>query len=100
MTDRMMMYSFTAIFVLGSALMVAAQGPSAGDMQQRLEQEMAATKRSATDSTSSARQAASDKKSEAEQKMNETAAQHKSQADNKLTEEIEKAKRKAQGLGQ
>lgn len=86
-------------FVVGSVLVVGAQVPSAADMQQKLDQEMTNSKRSATESTSNARQEASDKKSEAEQKMNDMAAQHKSQADSKLTEEIEKAKRKAQGAG-
>ena len=84
--------------VLGVALVASGQVPSPGDMQQKLDQEMANAKRSA-ESTSSARQAASDKKSEAEQKMSDTAAQHKSQAESKMTEEIEKAKRKAQGTG-
>lgn len=83
------------------AALCSAQGlPQPGDMQQKLEQEMATTKRSATESSSSARQNASDVKSVAEQRMSETAAQHKSQAESKMTEEIEKARRKAQGIGQ
>lgn len=86
-------------FVVGSVLAADAQVPSAADMQQKLDQEMANSQRSATESTTSARQAASGKKSEAEQKMNDMAAQHKSQADSKMAEEIEKAKRKAQGAG-
>lgn len=88
-----------SMMVLGWSPVVFGQTPSASDMQQKLDQEMANAKRSATESTSSARQAASDKKSEAEQKMNDTAAQHKSQAEGKMMEEIEKAKRKAQGTG-
>lgn len=87
------------VLVIGSSVAVSAQVPSAGDMQQRLDQEMANAKRSATESSSSARQGASNVKSEAERKMEETAAQHKGQAEGKMTEEIEKAKRKAQGAG-
>lgn len=85
--------------VLGSAFVASAEVPSAGDMQQKLDQEMANAKRSATESSSSVRQGASNIKTEAERKMEETAAQHKSQAEGKMTEEIEKAKRKAQGSG-
>lgn len=85
--------------VMGSALVAVAQAPSAADMQQKLDQEMANAKRSATESTSAARQGASNVKSEAERKMEETAAQHKGQAEGKMAEEIEKAKRKAQGTG-
>jgi len=85
--------------VIGAALVASAQVPSAGDMQQKLDQEMANAKRSATESSSSARQGASNVKTEAERKMEETAAQHKGQAEGKMTEEIEKAKRKAQGSG-
>lgn len=88
-----------SMMVLGLSPIVFGQALSAGDMQQKLDQEMANAKRSATESSSSTRQAASDKKSEAEQKMSDMAAQHKSQAEGKLTEEIEKAKRKAQGTG-
>jgi F0F1-type ATP synthase membrane subunit b/b' len=88
-----------SMMVLGLSPVVFGQAPSAGDMQQKLDQEMANAKRSATESSSSARQAASDKKSEAEQKMSDMAAQHKSQAEGKMTEEIERAKRKAQGAG-
>lgn len=83
----------------GSVLVSSAQVPSAGDMQQKLDQEMANAKRSATESSSSARQGAGNVKSEAERKMEEAAAQHKGQAEGKMTEEIEKAKRKAQGSG-
>jgi hypothetical protein len=79
--------------VIGSALVASAQVPSAGDMQQKIDQEMANAKRSATESSSSARQGAGNVKSEAERKMEETAAQHKGQAEGKLTEEIEKVKR-------
>ena len=64
--------------------MASAQVPSAGDMQQKFDQKMTNAKRSATESLSSARQGAGNLKSEAERKM---------------TEEIEKAKRKAQGSG-
>lgn len=94
-----MMSSLAMSVVFSSALVVSAQAPSAGDMQQKLDQELANTKRSAAESTSNARQSASDVKSAAEQKMNDTAAQHKSQAEGKMAEEIEKAKRKAQGSG-
>ena len=94
-----MMCTLVVGFALGSAFLVSAEVPSAGDMQQKLDQEMANAKRSATESTSGARQSASDVKSTAEQKMNDTAAQHKSQAEGKMTEEIEKAKRKTQGSG-
>ena len=73
--------------------------PSAGDMQQKLDQEMANAKRSASESSSNARQGAANVKSEAERKMEDTAAQHKAQAEGKMTEEIEKAKQKAQGMG-
>lgn len=85
--------------IIGSALVVSAQVPSAGDMQQKLDQEMANAKRSATESSSSARQGAGNVKSEAERKMEETAAQHKGQAEGKMTEGIEKAKQKALGVG-
>jgi len=94
-----MINAFAVSFLFGSALLVSAQVPSAADMQQKLDQELANTKRSATESTSKARESASDVKSAAEQKMSDTAAQHKSQAEGKMTEEIEKAKRKAQGAG-
>ncbi|MEQ1795182.1 MAG: hypothetical protein ABL970_13440 [Nitrospira sp.] len=97
--NYVMISALAVSVVFGSVLMVFAQVPSAGDMQQKLDQELANTKRSATESTSSARQSASDVKSAAEQKMNDTAAQHKSQAEGKMAEEIEKAKRKAQGSG-
>lgn len=85
--------------VIGSARGVSAQVPSAGDMQQKLDQEMANAKRSATESSSGAKKGASNVKSEAERKMEDTAAQHKGQAEGKMAEEIEKAKRKAQGAG-
>lgn len=85
--------------VAGSALVASAQVPSAGDVQQKLDQEMANAKRSATESSSSVRQGAGNVKSEAEWKMEETVAQHKGQAEGKMAEEIEKAKRKAQGAG-
>ncbi|MFO0705801.1 MAG: hypothetical protein U0412_03015 [Nitrospira sp.] len=90
--------SLTACF-LGASLTTLAQVPSAGDMQQKLDQEMANAKRSASDAASGAKQGAGSVKSEAERKMEETAAQHKSQAEGKMTEEIEKAKQKAQGTG-
>lgn len=86
---------------VGMATPCFAQGlPQSGDMQQKLEQEMANTKRSATESFSGARQSASDVKSAAEKKMEDTAAQHKSHAEGKMTKEIEQAKRKALGIGQ
>ena len=88
-----------SMMVLGFSPVVFGQAPSPSDMQQKLDQEMANAKRSTTESSSSARQAASDKRSEAEQKMGDMAAQHKSQAESKMTEEIEKAKRKALGTG-
>lgn len=88
-----------AAFMMSSTLLVSAQVPSAGDMQQKLEQEMSNAKRSAGESTSSARQGAGSMKSEAEKKMEETAAQHKSQAEGKMTEEIEKVKQKARDMG-
>jgi len=66
---------------------------------QSLGNESSDAKRSATESSSSARQRAGNVKSEAERKMEETAAQHKGQAEGKMTEEIKKAKRKAQGSG-
>lgn len=94
------MMSLLAVSLLfGSALLVSAQVPSAGDMQQKLDQEMANAKRSATESSSAARQGAGNVKSEAERKMEETTAQHKGQAEGKMTEEIEKAKRKAMEAG-
>ncbi len=94
------MMSLLAVSLLfGSAPLVSAQVPSAGDMQQKLDQEMANAKRSATESSSAARQGAGNVKSEAERKMEETAAQHKGQAEGKMTEEIEKAKRKALEAG-
>lgn len=80
-----------------SACLVSAQVPSAGDMQQKLDQEMANAKRSASESSSNTRQGASNMKTEAERKMDDEAAQHRSQAEGKMTEEIEKAKRKAMG---
>jgi F0F1-type ATP synthase membrane subunit b/b' len=85
--------------LLGSALVASGQVPSSSDMQQKLDQEMANSRRSASESVSSSRQGAGNMKSEAEKKMEETAAQHKSQAESKMTEEIEKAKQKAQGMG-
>lgn len=94
------MMRLLAVGVLaGSALPAFAQIPSAGDMQQKLDQEMANAKRSAAESSSAARQGAGNVKSEAERKMEETAAQHKGQAEGKMTEEIEKAKRKALEAG-
>jgi hypothetical protein len=66
---------------------------------QCLGNESSDAKRPATESSSSARQGAGNVKSEAERKMEETAAQHKGQADGNTTEEIEKAKRKAQESG-
>ena len=87
--------------LIGMATICSAQGqPQPGDMQQKLEQELANTKRAATESSSAARQSASNVKSAAERKLEETAAQHKSQTEGKLTEEIEKKKRKAQGIEQ
>ncbi len=96
---HVMMRLLAAGVLLGSAFPVFAQVPSAGDMQQKLDQEMANAKRSATESSSTARQGAGHVKSEAERKMEETAAQHKGQAEGKMTEEIEKAKRKALEAG-
>ncbi len=87
----------TAVFMFGTVFVVSAQVPSSGDMQQKLDQEMANAKRSASESPSNARQGASHMKSEAERKMEDEAAQHKSQAEGKMSEEIEKAKRKAMG---
>jgi F0F1-type ATP synthase membrane subunit b/b' len=89
----------TALFVVSLGSTVLAQVPSAGDMQQKLDQEMANAKRSASESSSAARQGAANVKSEAERKMEDTAVQHKVQAEGKMTEEIEKAKQKAQGMG-
>lgn len=84
------------ISLIGMATLCSAEGPpQPGDMQQKLEQELANTKRAATESSSGASQSASDVKSAAEKKMEDTAAQHKSQAEGKMTEEIERAKRKA-----
>lgn len=94
-----MMSTLAVSVVFGSALLVSAQVPSASDMQQKLDQEMANAKRSASEPSSNARQGASNAKSEAERKMEDAAAQHKSQAEGKMAEEIEKAKRKAQGSG-
>ncbi len=96
---HVMMRLLAAGVLLGFALPAFAQVPSAGDMQQKLDQEMANAKRSATESSSAARQGAGHVKSEAERKMEETAAQHKGQAEGKMTEEIEKAKRKALEAG-
>lgn len=96
---HMMMSLLAVSVVFGSVLLVSAQIPSAGDMQQKLDQEMANAKRSATESSSAARQGSGNVKSEAERKMEETAAQHKGQAEGKMTEEIEKAKRKALEAG-
>ncbi len=100
-----MQRSIAAIAVIAACLFalsssVTAQVTQPGDMQQRLEQEMTNTKRSAADSSASAGQNAPNMKSEAEKKMEDTARQHKSQAEGQMTEEIEKAKRKAQGMGQ
>ncbi len=97
MTKKMAVGLATAVFVCGGVLGLSAQVPSASDMQQKLDQEMSNAKRSASESSTSARQGASNMKSEAERKMEEEAAQHKSQAEGKMTEEIEKAKRKAMG---
>jgi len=99
MRHAILVFLTLCTLVIESALVASAQVPSAGDMQQKLDQELANAKRSATESSSSARQGAGNVKSEAERKMEETAAQHKSQAEGKITEEIEKAKRKAQGSG-
>ncbi|HLZ34269.1 MAG TPA: hypothetical protein VKP13_09635 [Nitrospira sp.] len=99
MVDRM-----TVSTVIGAGLWLfagalLAQGiPQPGDMQQRLEQEMTQTKRAAGESAAGASQSSKEMKSEAEKKMEDTAGLHKSQAEGKMTEEIEKAKRKAQGL--
>lgn len=101
MSHALRVITISLASLIGMATLCSAQGlPQPGDMQQKLEQEMANTKRSATESSSGARQSASDVKSAAEKKMEDTAAQHKSQAEGKMTEEIEKAKRKAQGIGQ
>ena len=99
MRNAMLVSLTLCTLVLGSALGAFAQIPSAGDMQQKLDQELANAKRSATESSSSAREGVGNVKSEAERKMEDTAAQHKGQAEGKMTEEIEKAKRKAQGAG-
>jgi hypothetical protein len=99
MKNPITLYAVMAVVVMGGGGTAFAQVPSAGDMQQRLDQEMANAKRSATESTSNVRQGAGNVKSEAERKMEETAAQHKSQAEAKMTEEIEKAKQKSQGMG-
>jgi len=69
-------------------------------MQQKLDQELANTKRFATESNSSTRQGASNVQSEAERKMEDLAAQQKSQAEGKMTEQTEKAKKKSQGVAQ
>jgi hypothetical protein len=69
-------------------------------MQQRLEQEMAESKRAAGESATGARQRSGEMKSEAEKKLEDTASQQKSQAEGKMAEEIEKAKRSARGLGE
>jgi F0F1-type ATP synthase membrane subunit b/b' len=98
MRQTAVVLSTLSTVVLGSALMALAQVPSAGDMQQRLDQEMANARRSASESSPSAKQHADGMKSEAEKKMEDTATQHKSQAEGKMTEEIEKAKQKAQGM--
>lgn len=99
MSDTRMIGALVGAITLGSALLASGQIPSAGDMQQKLEQEMSNAKRSASESSSSARQSGGSMKSEAEKKMEDTAAQHKSQAEGKMNEEIEKAKQKAQGMG-
>lgn len=99
MTDRCIVGAAAATFVLTSALSVSAQVPSAGDMQQKLDQEMAKARRSANESSSSAQQGGSNVTSEAEKKMEDIANEQKSQAEGKMTEQIEKAKRKAQGMG-
>ncbi len=95
-TQRMIL--LTASIVLGVGTIAFAQAPSAGDMQQKLDQEMTNARRSANDSVSSAQQGASRAKSEAERKMEDTTNEHKSQAEGKMSEAIEKAKRKSQGL--
>ena len=87
-----------SIVWLGSALGALGQAPSAGDMQQKLDQEMTNARRSASESSSSAQQSVGNVKSEAEKKMEDAAAQHRSQAEGKMTEGIEKAKQKAQGM--
>ena len=80
--------------ILGTALVAAGQALSPKDMQQKLDQEMANTKRSASESASGTRQSADDVASDAERKMEEAAIQHKSQAEAKMAEETEKAKKK------
>lgn len=101
MSHTFRVLTISLVSLIGLATLCSAQGqPQPGDMQQQLEQELANTKRSATESSTGARQNASDVKSAAEKKMEDTAAQHKSQAEGKMMEEIEKAKRKAQGIGQ
>ena len=101
MSHAFRVFTISLVSLIGMATLCSAQGlPQPGDMQQKLEQELANTKRSATESSSGARRSSSDVKSAAEKKMEDTAAQHKSQAEGKMTEEIEKTKRKAQGIGQ
>lgn len=101
MSHAFRVLTVSLVSLIGMATICFAQGqPQPADMQQKLEQELANTKRAATESSSSARQSAIDVKSAAERKLEETAAQHKSQTEGKLTEEIEKKKRKAQGIEQ
>jgi len=98
MSYRQTMVLLTASIVLGTGTFALAQVPSAGDMQQKLDQEMTSARRSASDSASSMQQGTSRAKSEAERKMEDTANEHKNQAEGKMSEAIEKAKRKSQGL--
>jgi hypothetical protein len=99
MNDRETLPSTIVASFLLFAGPVFAQGiPQPGDMQQRLEQEMSQTKRATSESAAGARRSSQEMESEAEKKMEDTARQHRSQAEGKMTEEIEKAKRKAQGL--
>ena len=96
MLKQISLYTIAMFTLTGCASVALAQAPSAGDMQQRLDQELANTKRSASESVVGTRQGANSAKAEAERKMEETASQHRSQAEGKMTEEIEKAKQKTQ----
>ncbi len=85
--------------IIGCAAATASgQALSPSDMQQKLDQEMANARRAASESSSSTRRNANDVTTDAERKMDDLATQHKSQAERTLAEEIEKSKKKPQGM--
>ena len=79
MSHAFRVFTISLVSLIGMATLCSAEGPpQPGDMQQKLEQELANTKRSATESSSGARQSASDVKSVAEKNMEDTPAQEPS----------------------